>query len=107
MTNASLDSIRRVAIFSAFVLAVFVLYIGRELLIPLALAILISFLLTPVVKRLQRWHVSKPLAVLLATGATAALMASDGYHPSPALYALTAERLSQFIAGLLAAPSPA
>ena len=31
------------------------LYFGREVLIPLALAALITFLLTPLVNRLQRW----------------------------------------------------
>ena len=34
--------------------------------------------------------------------ARAELMATDGYHPAPALYALIAERLAVFIAGLLA-----
>lgn len=34
--------------------------------------------------------------------ARAELMATDGYHPAPALYALIAERLAVFIASLLA-----
>ena len=34
--------------------------------------------------------------------ARAELMATDGYHPAPALYALIAERLAVFIQGLLA-----
>ena len=36
------------------VLVVSILYIGREILIPLALAMLITFLLTPLVSRLER-----------------------------------------------------
>jgi predicted PurR-regulated permease PerM len=37
----------------AFVIAV--LYVGRDILIPVALAALITFLLSPVVGRLERW----------------------------------------------------
>jgi predicted PurR-regulated permease PerM/GAF domain-containing protein len=47
---------------SAFVLAT--LYFGRELLIPLALSALLTFLLAPLVTRLERW-VGRILAVLL------------------------------------------
>jgi lysophospholipase L1-like esterase len=38
--------------------------------------------------------------------ARAELMATDGYHPAPALYALIAERLAVFIAGLLRTAKP-
>jgi predicted PurR-regulated permease PerM/methanogenic corrinoid protein MtbC1 len=41
------------------------LYFGREVLIPLALAILISFILTPSVQRLQKMHLGRVPAVLL------------------------------------------
>lgn len=41
------------------------LYLGREILIPIALALLLSFLLTPAMVRLQRWGLGKTLSVLL------------------------------------------
>jgi predicted PurR-regulated permease PerM/methanogenic corrinoid protein MtbC1 len=41
------------------------LYVAREVLIPFALAILFSFLLVPVVSRLQRWGVGRVPAVLI------------------------------------------
>ncbi len=46
-------------------LVVAILYVGRDVLIPLAIAILLSFLLAPLVTRLQRLHVPRVLAVLL------------------------------------------
>lgn len=41
------------------------LYIGREILVPIALAILLSFVLSPFVTRLQHWRVPRVLSVLL------------------------------------------
>jgi predicted PurR-regulated permease PerM/methanogenic corrinoid protein MtbC1 len=53
------------------------LYFGREVLIPLALAILISFILTPSVQRLQKLRLKRApavlLVVILAFGGIAAL----------------------------------
>ena len=49
------------------------LYWAQSVLIPIALAILLTFLLTPAVKALQRWHLDRRLAVMVvvlaATGA--------------------------------------
>jgi predicted PurR-regulated permease PerM len=42
-----------------------VLYLGREFLIPIALALLLSFLLAPAMVRLQRWGMGKTFSVLL------------------------------------------
>src|SRR6185436_13745685 len=42
------------------------LYLARAILMPFALAILLSFMLTPVVRRLQRWRVPRSLAVISA-----------------------------------------
>jgi predicted PurR-regulated permease PerM/methanogenic corrinoid protein MtbC1 len=60
------------------------LYFGRDVLIPLALAILISFILTPSVQRLQRMHLGRVPAVLLvvvvvfgAVGAVGWMMGSQ------------------------------
>ena len=42
------------------------LYFGRELFVPIALAILLSFVLAPLVRVLQRWYVPRGLAVISA-----------------------------------------
>ena len=47
-----------------------VLYVGRGVLIPLAIAILLTFLLSPLASRLQRLHVPRVPAVLLTALAT-------------------------------------
>ena len=39
------------------------LYFGREILMPFALAVLLSFMLAPLVRRLQKWYVPRGLAV--------------------------------------------
>jgi predicted PurR-regulated permease PerM len=48
------------------VVVVAVLYFAREVFIPLALAILLAFLLAPLVFHLRRWHIPRVLAVLSA-----------------------------------------
>jgi predicted PurR-regulated permease PerM len=40
------------------------LYFGRELFVPIALAILLSFVLAPLVRVLQRWRVPRGLSVV-------------------------------------------
>lgn len=47
--------------------AIAILYLGREVLIPVALAILLTFIVTPLVVRIERRVRSRALAVLLAT----------------------------------------
>jgi predicted PurR-regulated permease PerM/methylmalonyl-CoA mutase cobalamin-binding subunit len=58
----ALSGIRNVVLTSALLAG---LYFGREVLIPLSLAALITFLLAPLVTRLERW-LGKVLPVLLA-----------------------------------------
>jgi predicted PurR-regulated permease PerM len=41
------------------------LYLGREILVPVTLAILLSFVLVPAVRMLRRLHVPRAPAVLL------------------------------------------
>ena len=40
------------------------LYFGREVFVPIALAILLSFVLAPLVALLQRWHIPRGLSVI-------------------------------------------
>lgn len=50
----------------SIVLAIGGLYLGREIFVPFALAILLSFVLTPLVNWLRRWKVPRIAAVLIA-----------------------------------------
>src|SRR6476620_3849795 len=47
-------------------LIVTALYFAREILVPVALAVLFSFVLAPFVIRLQSWRVPRTLSVLVA-----------------------------------------
>lgn len=65
------------------------LYFGRDLLIPLALAILLSFLLDPAVARLKRWGVPRMAAVLLVVGLTVAALGGAGAYLGSQVTALS------------------
>jgi predicted PurR-regulated permease PerM len=54
----------------ALVIVVAVLYLAREVLIPLALAILFAFVLAPGVRLLERWHLGRvaPTLIMVLTG---------------------------------------
>ena len=49
----------------AFITAIAALYVAKEILLPVAMAILLTFLLTPLADRLERWGVPRIPAVLL------------------------------------------
>ena len=51
-----------VAVVTAIIIGA--LYFGRELFVPIALAILLSFVLAPLVRVLQRWHVPRGISVV-------------------------------------------
>ena len=48
------------------VVVVAALYFAREVLIPITMAVILSFMLAPLVSRFQRWHVPHAAAVILA-----------------------------------------
>jgi predicted PurR-regulated permease PerM len=62
----------------AFALSIAALYFGRDLLMPVAMAILLSFLLSPAISRLERAHLPRSLAIALVTAAMAAAAALIG-----------------------------
>src|SRR5512145_3084682 len=45
-------------------LIVVTLYLAADILIPIALAVLLGFVLTPIVSRLERWHLGRVPSVL-------------------------------------------
>ncbi len=72
MGNHSISSARPPAPWyvrlAVLVLVVGILKIGRDVFVPIAFAILIVFLLRPLVMRLTRWRFPKPLAIGAAVG---------------------------------------
>ncbi|MGE3067376.1 MAG: AI-2E family transporter, partial [Hyphomicrobiaceae bacterium] len=46
-------------------IVVITLYVARDVLVPLALAILLAFILAPLVRRLRRWDVPRVVSVVL------------------------------------------
>lgn len=48
-----------------FLAAIAIIYFAKDVLVPLALAVLLAFLLTPMVKRLERWRMGRVPAVLI------------------------------------------
>src|ERR1700687_691577 len=59
--------------------AIAVLYLGREVLIPIALALLLSFLLAPPMVRLQRLGLGKTFAALLVVVVSFSVLALIGW----------------------------
>ncbi len=68
----------RLVSLSTFVLVVAVLSWGRDVILPIALAGLIAFLLTPVVVRLHRWGLPKTLAIISAVLIASSVLATVG-----------------------------
>lgn len=62
--------------FIAIVISVATLYFAREVLVPIALAALLSFALSPVVKVLQHWRLPRSLAAIAAIIAALAVTIS-------------------------------
>jgi predicted PurR-regulated permease PerM len=63
----------------SFALIVGTLFLLREIFIPLALAILLSFLLVPVATRLERWGFSRALAVICSVLIAGLVVGAIGY----------------------------
>lgn len=55
------------------------LYFAREVLIPIALAVLLSFLLTPLVRRLEKWKLPRAAATLIVVAVAVAVLVTIGY----------------------------
>lgn len=51
----------------ATILLGWVLYVGAGILQPLVIALLLTNILQPVVRRLARWHIPPPVTVMLLT----------------------------------------
>jgi predicted PurR-regulated permease PerM len=69
---------RALAVCGSLVLLVAALYWARVVLVPLVVAILFAFILTPVVQLLQRWGVHRVIAAILAVALAGALICGIG-----------------------------
>ena len=67
------------------------LYFGREFLVPVALAVLFTFLLTPAVKGLQKRRFPKVLAITTVVAIVMMVVGSLGYLVSKQVTALTVD----------------
>ena len=65
--------------FFVFVAVTAILYLAREVLIPLAVAILFTLLLTPAVRRLESWKLRRIPSVLIVAALALAVLASVGW----------------------------
>jgi predicted PurR-regulated permease PerM/methylmalonyl-CoA mutase cobalamin-binding subunit len=75
----------------AMVTTVFALYIAKAILLPIALAILITFLLTPLANRLERWRIPRVITVVSLVGISFAVMGALGWVVTNQLVQVTSE----------------
>ena len=64
------------------------LYFAQDVLMPVALAVLLSFLLTPIVRRLERWRLGRAPSVLVAVTLLFGLIGVLGYVVGQQLFDL-------------------
>jgi predicted PurR-regulated permease PerM len=86
-TNSTTSS--KSSIFIALALGIGALYFGRQIFIPLALALVLSFLLTPLVTLLERGHMRRLPAVLVVLIFCFALTAGAGWEVAGQLLDIT------------------
>ncbi|TMH70808.1 MAG: AI-2E family transporter, partial [Betaproteobacteria bacterium] len=75
----------------ALLIAAAVLYFAKEVLVPLAMAILLSFVLAPAVRRLERWKLGRPLATLIVAFVGFAIIFAVGAFAAAQAVSLAAE----------------
>src|ERR1043165_3274193 len=63
----------------AMLTALAALYFAKEILLPIALAILFSFLLTPLANRLERWRIPRMLSVILVVAMSFSVLGFLGW----------------------------
>ena len=72
--SSPVQAVYSLRVFLAIVIAVAVLRYAQDVFVPLALAILLTFLLAPLVDRLQRIRVNRTVAVILSVALTMLLL---------------------------------
>ncbi|HEY1892766.1 MAG TPA: AI-2E family transporter [Steroidobacteraceae bacterium] len=64
--NSSRQSTANSSVLLTVIVVVAVLRLAQDLFVPLAIAILLTFLLAPIVGRLRRWHINRVIAVIVS-----------------------------------------
>src|SRR5688572_6663790 len=85
----------RFIVLASICIVVGALYFAQEVLIPLALAVLLCFLLAPLVTRLERWRIARAPAVIIVVSAAAAVLVLLGWVVTMQLINL-ADRLPEY-----------
>jgi len=67
------------------------LFVAKEILLPIALAVLLSFLLTPLANRIERWRVPRIPSVLIVVGFAFSILAVLGWVVTSQLIELSRE----------------
>ncbi len=107
------ERVMRFLRFATCILVVGILYLAREVLLPIAFAVLIAFLLAPLVVRLTRWGLPKGVAIIAAVSVTFAIIGSIGWIVATQAVSLAEElpkyelNLQQKIAQIKAPEPPA
>ena len=70
------------------VIVVAVLKLAEDVFIPLALAILLTFLIAPMVETLVRWHINRALSVIVSMALALTLIGGLGNLPGTAAAAI-------------------
>jgi predicted PurR-regulated permease PerM/CheY-like chemotaxis protein len=85
----------------ALVTAVAALHLAREILLPMALAVLLSFLLAPLAERLERWRLGRIPSVLAVVGVAFVVLGLLGWVVTSQLIDLSSN-LSQYRENIIA-----
>lgn len=85
---AATESVRPIRLIAA-ILLVAALFFTRDILMPAAMAVLLAFLLNPVVSRLRRWGLNRVAAVAITVSIAGILLAGMGYVVAHQLIDLT------------------
>ncbi|HUA23801.1 MAG TPA: AI-2E family transporter, partial [Steroidobacteraceae bacterium] len=64
--NSSRQATANGTVLLTVIVVVAVLRLAQDLFVPLAIAILLTFLLAPIVVRLRRWHINRVIAVIVS-----------------------------------------
>ena len=88
-TQSSTDTFSKSTWIIAIAVSIAMLYFGRRIFIPLALALILSFLLTPAVTTLQKLHLARILSVILVMLCSFTLIAAVAWGVSGQLLEIT------------------
>jgi predicted PurR-regulated permease PerM len=84
-------SVSRFITFASLVLVVAVLRVAEDVMIPIALAFLLAFLLTPLVVRLTRWRLPKSVAIITTVTLAFVAIGAAGWQIANQAVALIGE----------------